>query len=82
MQFLPRPYHRLGTQFPFLLGPAEEVDDTFSPTRPTRRAGMTMNLEASNRETSWGTVQVEYPPLQTGMSIITPDQRLITLPLQ
>ena len=43
-------------------GPAEELDDPFLPntTNVPVEPGMTMNLEASNHEAGWGTVQVEY----------------------
>jgi hypothetical protein len=45
---------------------------------------MTVNLEASNHEAGWGTVQVEYTcaVTETGHEhLVTPDQRLMTLPL-
>jgi hypothetical protein len=47
--------------------------------------GMTVNLEASNHEAGWGTVQVEYTcaVTETGHEhLIQPDQKLFTLPLQ
>jgi Xaa-Pro dipeptidase len=82
--------HTIGLEareFPFLLGPAEEVDDPFLPntTNIPMEPGMTVNLEASNHEAGWGTVQVEYTCAVTGTGhehLITPDQRLLTLPLQ
>lgn len=46
---------------------------------------MTVNLEASNHEAGWGTVQVEYTCAVTENGhehLIKPDQRLFTLPLQ
>jgi len=45
---------------------------------------MTMNLEASNHEAGWGTVQVEYTCAVTETAhehLIFPEQRLMTLPL-
>jgi hypothetical protein len=45
---------------------------------------MTMNLEASNHEAGWGTVQVEYTcaVTETGHEhLIFPEQKLLTLPL-
>lgn len=82
--------HTIGLEareFPFLLGPAEEVDDPFLPntTNIPMEPGMTVNLEASNHEAGWGTVQVEYTCAVTADGhehLITPDQRLFTLPLQ
>jgi Xaa-Pro aminopeptidase len=82
--------HTIGLEareFPFLLGPAEEVDDPFLPntTNIPVEPGMTLNLEASNHEAGWGTVQVEYTcaVTETGHEhLIKPDQRLMTLPLQ
>jgi Xaa-Pro dipeptidase len=82
--------HTIGLEareFPFLLGPAEEVDDPFLPntTNIPMEPGMTVNLEASNHEAGWGTVQVEYTCAVTATGhehLITPDQRLLTLPLQ
>jgi Xaa-Pro dipeptidase len=82
--------HTIGLEareFPFLLGPAEEVDDPFLPnsTNIPMEPGMTVNLEASNHEAGWGTVQVEYTcaVTETGHEhLVTPDQRLLTLPLQ
>jgi Xaa-Pro dipeptidase len=57
--------HTIGLEareFPFLIGPAEAVDDPFLPntTNVPMEAGMTVNLEASSHEVGWGTVQVEY----------------------
>jgi len=46
---------------------------------------MTVNLEASNHEAGWGTVQVEYTfaVTQTGHEhLFKPEQKLFTLPLQ
>jgi Xaa-Pro aminopeptidase len=82
--------HTIGLEareFPFLLGPAEEVDDPFLPdtTNIPVEPGMTLNLEASNHEAGWGTVQVEYTcaVTETGHEhLIKPDQQLFTLPLQ
>jgi Xaa-Pro aminopeptidase len=82
--------HTIGLEareFPFLLGPAEEVDDPFLPntTNIPVEPGMTLNLEASNHEAGWGTVQVEYTcaVTETGHEhLVKPDQRLMTLPLQ
>lgn len=82
--------HTIGLEareFPFLIGPAEEVDDPFLPntTNIPMEPGMTLNLEASNHEAGWGTVQVEYTCAVTDTGrqhLITPDQRLLTLPLQ
>lgn len=82
--------HTIGLEareFPFLLGPAEEVDDPFLPntTNIPMEPGMTVNLEASNHEAGWGTVQVEYTcaVTQNGHEhLIKPDQKLITLPLE
>jgi len=82
--------HTIGLEareFPFLLGPAEEVDDPFLPntTNIPMEPGMTVNLEASNHEAGWGTVQVEYTLAVTGNGhehLIKPDQQLFTLPLQ
>ena len=82
--------HTIGLEareFPFLLGPAEEVDDPFLPntTNIPVEPGMTMNLEASNHEAGWGTVQVEYTCAVTENGhehLIQPDQRLFTLPLE
>ena len=82
--------HTIGLEareFPFLIGPAEEVDDPFLPntTNIPMEPGMTLNLEASNHEAGWGTVQVEYTCAVTDTGrqhLITPDQRLLCLPLQ
>lgn len=82
--------HTIGLEareFPFLIGPAEEVDDPFLPntTNIPMEPGMTLNLEASNHEAGWGTVQVEYTCAVTDTGrqhLITPDQRLLSLPLQ
>src|SRR4029434_9089847 len=57
--------HTIGLEareFPFILGPAEEVDDPFVPTTTNvpMEPGMTVNLEASSQVMSWGAVQVEY----------------------
>jgi len=44
-----------------------------------------MGFQASNHEAGWGTVQVEYTcaVTQTGHEhLITPEQKLFTLPLQ
>lgn len=82
--------HTIGLEareFPFLLGPAEAVDDPFLPntTNIPIEPGMTMNLEASNHEAGWGTVQVEYTcaVTETGHEhLIFPAQKLFTLPLE
>ena len=82
--------HTIGLEareFPFLLGPAEEVDDPFLPntTNVPMEPGMTVNLEASNHEAGWGTVQVEYTCAVTNNGhehLIKPEQKLFTLPLQ
>jgi Xaa-Pro dipeptidase len=82
--------HTIGLEareFPFLIGPAEELDDPFLPktTNIPMEPGMTVNLEASNHEAGWGTVQVEYTCAVTDTGhqhLITPDQRLLSLPLQ
>jgi Xaa-Pro aminopeptidase len=82
--------HTIGLEareFPFLLGPAEEMDDPFLPNTSNvpMEPGMTVNLEASNHEAGWGTVQVEYTCAVTNNGhehLIKPDQKLFTLPLQ
>ena len=82
--------HTIGLEareFPFLLGPAEEVDDPFLPNTSNvpMEPGMTVNLEASNHEAGWGTVQVEYTCAVTNNGhehLIKPEQKLFTLPLQ
>jgi Xaa-Pro dipeptidase len=82
--------HTIGLEareFPFLIGPAEELDDPFLPntTNIPMEPGMTVNLEASNHEAGWGTVQVEYTCAVTDTGhqhLITPGQRLMSLPLQ
>jgi Xaa-Pro aminopeptidase len=62
------------------------VADPFLPntTNIPMEPGMTVNLEASNHEAGWGTVQVEYTCAVTDTGrehLITPDQRLLSLPL-
>lgn len=82
--------HTIGLEareFPFLLGPAEEVDDPFLPNTSNvpMESGMTVNLEASSQVMGWGSVQVEYTlaVTQNGHEhLIQPDQKLFTLPLQ
>lgn len=82
--------HTIGLEareFPFLIGPAEEVDDPFLPntTNVPMEPGMTVNLEASSHDLGWGTVQVEYTCAVTENGhehLIEPDQQLFTLPLQ
>lgn len=82
--------HTIGLEareFPFLLGPAEAVEDPFLPntTNVPMEPGMVVNLEASNHELGWGTVQVEYTLAVTDKGhdhLVTPDQRLLSLPLQ
>src|SRR5262245_7087699 len=81
--------HTIGLEareFPFILGPAEEVDDPFLPntTNVPMEPGMTVNLEASSQVMGWGSVQVEYTcaVTQSGHEhLIKPDQKLFTLPL-
>ena len=73
-------------EFPFLFGPAEEIDDPFLPntTNIPMEPGMTVNLEASNHEAGWGMVQVEYTCAVTNEGhehLIEPAQKLFTLPL-
>ena len=82
--------HTIGLEareFPFILGPAEEVDDPFLPSTSNipMEAGMTVNLEASSQVMGWGSVQVEYTLAVTNDGhehLIQPEQRLFTLPLQ
>jgi Xaa-Pro aminopeptidase len=81
--------HTIGAEareFPFILGPAEEVDDPFLPntTNVPMEPGMTVNLEASSQVMGWGSVQVEYTLAVTEKGhehLIKPDQQLFTLPL-
>jgi Xaa-Pro aminopeptidase len=82
--------HTIGLEareFPFLLGPAEEIEDPFLPntTNVPMEPGMVVNLEASSHEVGWGTVQVEYTLAVTENGhehLIKPDQKLFSLPLQ
>jgi Xaa-Pro aminopeptidase len=82
--------HTIGLEareFPFLLGPAEDIDDPFLPNTSDvpMEPGKTVNLEASNHEAGWGAVQVEYTCAVTDHGhehLIEPDQKLFTLPLQ
>ena len=82
--------HTIGLEareFPFLLGPAEEIDDPFLPNTSNvpMEAGMTVNLEASSQVMGWGSVQVEYTLAVTDQGhehLIKPEQKLFTLPLQ
>jgi len=82
--------HTIGLEareFPFLFGPAEEIDDPFLPNTSNvpMEPGMTVNLEASSQVMGWGSVQVEYTLAVTDRGhelLITPDQKLFTLPLQ
>ena len=82
--------HTIGLEareFPFLFGPAEEIDDPFLPNTSNVRMepGMTVNLEASSQVMGWGSVQVEYTLAVTNNGhehLIQPDQKLFTLPLQ
>jgi Xaa-Pro aminopeptidase len=82
--------HTIGLEareFPFLFGPAEEIDDPFLPNTSSvpMEPGMTVNLEASSQVMGWGSVQVEYTLAVTDSGhehLITPDQKLFTLPLQ
>ncbi len=81
--------HTIGLEareFPFILGPAEEVDDPFLPhtTNVPMEPAMVVNLEASSQVMGWGSVQVEYTlavTLDGHEHLIKPDQRLFTLPL-
>jgi Xaa-Pro aminopeptidase len=81
--------HTIGLEareFPFLLGPAEEVDDPFLPntSNVSMEPGMTVNLEASSQVMGWGSVQVEYTcaVTETGHEhLIKQDQQLFTLPM-
>ena len=82
--------HTIGLEareFPFILGPAEEVDDPFLPntSNVSIEPGMVVNLEASSQVMGWGSVQVEYTLAVTNDGheyLIEPDQKLFTLPLQ
>ena len=82
--------HTIGLEareFPFILGPAEEVNDPFLPstTNVPMEPGMVVNLEASSHEMGWGNVQVEYTLAVTENGhehLITPEQKLFSLPLQ
>jgi Xaa-Pro dipeptidase len=82
--------HTIGLEareFPFLFGPAEEVDDPFLPNTSNipMEPGMTVNLEASSQVMGWGSVQVEYTCAVTNNGhehLIEPEQKLFTLPLQ
>jgi Xaa-Pro aminopeptidase len=82
--------HTIGLEareFPFILGPAEEVDDPFLPntTNIPMEPGMTVNMEASSQVMGWGSVQVEYTLAVTEKGhehLIKPEQKLFTLPLQ
>lgn len=82
--------HTIGLEareFPFILGPAEEINDPFLPasTDIPIEPGMVVNLEASSHELGWGSVQVEYTLVTTdnGHEHLTPpEQKLYSLPLQ
>jgi len=82
--------HTIGLEareFPFLFGPAEEIDDPFLPNTSNvpMEPGMTVNLEASSQVMGWGSVQVEYTLAVTEKAhehLIQPAQKLFTLPLQ
>lgn len=82
--------HTIGLEareFPFLFGPAEEIDDRFLPetTNIPVEAGMVVNLEASSHELGWGSVQVEYTLVVTDKGhehLIPPEQNLYSLPLR
>jgi len=82
--------HTIGLEareFPFLFGPAEEIDDPFLPNTSNvpMEPGMTVNLEASSQVMGWGSVQVEYTLAVTPTGhehLIEPAQKLFTLPLQ
>jgi Xaa-Pro dipeptidase len=82
--------HTIGLEareFPFILGPAEEVDDPFLPNTSNvpMEPGMTVNMEASSQVMGWGSVQVEYTLAVTNDGhehLIQPEQKLFTLPLQ
>jgi Xaa-Pro aminopeptidase len=81
--------HTIGLEareFPFILGPAEEVSDPFLPptTDIPLEPGMVVNLEASSHQVGWGTVQVEYTLLVTEAGnefLIPPEQELYSLPV-
>ena len=81
--------HTIGLEareFPFLLGPAEEIDDPFLPksTDIPIESGTVVNLEASTHELGWGSVQVEYTLVATDNGhehLIPPEQKLYSLPL-
>jgi Xaa-Pro dipeptidase len=82
--------HTIGLEareFPFILGPAEEVDDPFLPNTSNvpMEPCMTVNMEASSQVMGWGSVQVEYTLAVTNDGhehLIQPEQMLFTLPLQ
>ena len=82
--------HTIGLEareFPFILGPEEEVHDPFLPntTNIPMERGMVVNLEASSHEMGWGSVQVEYTLAVTENGhehLIRPEQKLFSLPLQ
>jgi len=82
--------HTIGLEareFPFILGPEEEVHDPFLPntTNIPMEPGMVVNLEASSHEMGWGSVQVEYTLAVTENGhehLISPEQKLFSLPLQ
>jgi len=82
--------HTIGLEareFPFILGPAEDIDDPFLPntTDVPMEPGMVVNLEASSQIMGWGSVQVEYTLAVTENGrehLIKPNQKLFTLPLQ
>jgi Xaa-Pro aminopeptidase len=75
-------------EFPFLFGPAEEIDDPFLPntSNVSMKPRMAVNLEASGQVMGWGSVQVKYTCAVTENGrehLVTPDtQKLFTLLLQ
>ena len=81
--------HTIGLEareFPFMLGPAQEINDPFLPSTtdiPMER-GMVVNLETSRFEIGWGCVAVEYSLVVTDKGyeyLYPPEQALHSLPL-
>lgn len=81
--------HTIGLEpreFPFMLGPKQDVHDPFLPphTDIPMEPGMVINLEAASHEMGWGSVAVEYTLLVTGNGneyLFSPQQELYSLPL-
>jgi Xaa-Pro aminopeptidase len=81
--------HTIGLEpreFPFMLGPKQDVNDPFLPpsTDVPMEPGMVINLEAASHEPGWGSVAVEYTLVvtETGNEyLIAPQQHLYSLPL-